>query len=189
MKLFIIRHAESANNHLALDLTYDEYMHHRSVEPPLTELGVRQAEVLAQHLAQGPNPEQFREELSSPRSAYGITHLYCSPMLRALQTALPVAQALGLQPEIWIDIHEHGGMFLGNPRSDDGLTIHPGLTRTEILTDFPGYCLPDAISEDGWWNSGYEDMPGCYRTPRVWRAYYIDAPKKMPRPAWTNASP
>lgn len=162
MKLFIIRHAESANNRLAIDLTYDQYMAQRSADPVITELGARQAALLAEHLACAAAPEsQIEAHPGHGNGGYHLTHLYCSPMLRTLQTARPVAQALGLQPQVWIEIHEHGGMFRGNPRSGEELVIHPGLTRAAIQSDYPGYQLPDRITEEGWWFSAYEDMPGC----------------------------
>ncbi|HXF63414.1 MAG TPA: histidine phosphatase family protein [Caldilineaceae bacterium] len=179
MRLFIIRHAESANNRLALDLTYEEYMAQRSPDPPLTERGQRQAKLLAEHLASDTIPETYHETIPTrqdgqePPARYGgyhITHLYCSPMLRTLQTAQPVVAALGLKPTVWVEIHEHGGMFKGNPRSGEELIIHPGLTRAAIQADFPEYELPETITEKGWWNSGYEDMPACYaRAIRVAR--------------------
>ena len=157
MKLLIIRHAESANNSIALNLDYDAYMRSRSADPAITELGVEQTRLLAQHLA-------------ATKDHYGITHLYASPMLRALQTAAPVAAALGLQPELWTDIHEHGGIFHGNPRSDEGVVIHPGLCRQDIERDFPGFVIPDTVTDEGWWRAEYEDLPGCYaRAIRVAR--------------------
>jgi 2,3-bisphosphoglycerate-dependent phosphoglycerate mutase len=173
MKLFIIRHAESRNNRLAIDLSYSEYMSKRSPEPPITELGVRQAQILAEHLAQAVSPEHYVE--GSPNgnpknNGYRLTHLYCSAMLRTMQTTQPIAQVLKLQPHLWLDLHEHGGMFLGNPRTGEELTIFPGLTRSEIGEKFPGYVIPDEVSDSGWWQGGYEDMPGCYaRATRVAR--------------------
>ncbi len=162
MKLFMIRHAESANNRLAIDLTYDEYMAQRSPDPTITELGQRQAKLLACHLADEAAPEsQHEARPQHGNGGYHLTDLYCSPMLRTLQTALPVSQALGLKPQVWIDIHEHGGMFHGNPRNGGELVIHPGLTRSAMQTDYPDYLLPDLVKEEGWWFNGYEDMPGC----------------------------
>ena len=110
MKLFIIRHAQSVNNALA-----DE--RDRVSDPSLTELGHHQAQLLAEHLAIGKNPElskwtSVEATVSHNRRSYDITQLYCSAMHRSLQTAQPIAQALNLTPEIWLDIHEHGGIFL-----------------------------------------------------------------------------
>ena len=171
MRLFIIRHAESANNRLATSAAYDEYMAKRVDDPPLTELGMKQAERLAEHATANAHPESTQEQPSTqPNSGYGFTHLYCSPMLRSLQTAEPIARTTGLRPEIWMDIHEHGGIFLGNPRTGEGLISRPGQTRRQISERFPTYALPEMIGDAGWWNREYEDMPACFaRATRVAR--------------------
>ena len=147
MELYIIRHGQSTNNALT---NHED----RGCDPPLTDLGRRQAELLARHLAEGIQREP------SAKAGYGITHLYSSPTWRALQTAQPVGEALGLAPEVWIDVHEWGGIFLdhGEPV---GIVGYPGKTRSEILAEFPDYILPDGITEKGWWNQGAEDMAGC----------------------------
>jgi broad specificity phosphatase PhoE len=166
MRLLIIRHAESSNNKLALNLDTGTYMQQRSADPVITELGVRQAQCLAEHLAGDP-------PAGAPpggKGIYGITHLYCSPMLRTLQTSQPFAKALGLRPVIWNDIHEHGGMFMGNPHTGENFVVHAGLTRADIERDYPDVELNDTIAADGWWKSGYEDISGCYaRAIRVAR--------------------
>lgn len=161
MQLFIIRHAQSANNRIAESVEYDEYMEKRDPEPPITELGERQARLVAAHLAGDEHPEAGYESTAAQGGrGYGITHLYCSPMLRTLQTGLPISQAIGVKPEIWLDIHEHGGCFHGNPRRGK-VTNFPGLTRQAILETFPTYEVPTVITEQGWWSSGYEEMAGC----------------------------
>ena len=162
MKLFLIRHGESFNNRLEdEDLTQAEYMQRRVADPPLTELGERQADAVAQHLTEARIPEHYRQYLEPDGVGYGITRLYCSAMLRAMQTAQPIASTLGLSPRVWVDIHEHGGMFEGDPRAAGGPGIHQGMTRSQIAARFPGYQLPAEVSESGWWPGGYEDMDGC----------------------------
>ena len=59
MELYIIRHAQSSNNALA-----DE--RERVCDPHLTELGRQQAELLAAHLAAGPDLHPIRPWLTSP---------------------------------------------------------------------------------------------------------------------------
>ena len=154
MQLYIVRHGESANNALGTeDASYDEYMATRSPDPVLTQIGERQATLVGAHLA---------------KVGYGITELHCSAMVRAMQTALPIGQALGLRPQVWIDIHEHGGMFLGNPRNGEGIHSYPGISRGEAIEQFPGYGLPDGLSNTGWWHQDYEDMDACaVRAERV----------------------
>lgn len=57
-------------------------------DPPLDAKGERQAERVAAYIA-----SQVDGEIGT---AAAITAVYCSPFLRAMQTAAPVAQALGL---------------------------------------------------------------------------------------------
>ncbi len=167
MKLFLIRHAQSANNFLAETVAMGEYMERRSPEPPLTEIGERQAQLVADHLVGIDYPEAGQEQADGKQQGYGFTKLYCSPMLRTLQTAQPISKALGVQPEVWIDIHEHGGIFHGDPEKGP-VAQHFGLTRQEMMSLFPGYQLPAEITEKGWWPGGYEEMEGCYqRAQRV----------------------
>jgi len=155
MQLYIIRHAQSINNALADPRDRDR-------DPTLTELGQRQAGILARHLAAG-------VELVPPasttngrdRQGYYFTRLYCSPMWRALQTADSIGQALGLTPEVWADIHEQGGIFLDH-WDGRGPTGYPGKTRQEIQAVFPHYVLPSDVTERGWWNRDYEDWPACH---------------------------
>jgi 2,3-bisphosphoglycerate-dependent phosphoglycerate mutase len=159
MQLFIIRHAQSTNNALG-----DERLRDR--DPELTELGERQAEILAEHLATGieREPASLQGE-DYPQAGYGITRLYCSPMWRALQTAQPVGRALGLKPEVWTDIHEQGGIYLdaADGRSRVG---YPGKTRQEIEAAFVDYVLPDDITQGGWWNRGFEEKDDFHARAR-----------------------
>lgn len=159
MKLFIIRHAQSANNVLEVE-NYDYYMRNRVVDPPITALGVKQAECVARHLAAEEHAEHLHEN-ADQRSGYGFTHIFVSPMLRCLQTALPISHALGVIPEVWIDIHEQGGMFLGNPRTGEDLRFFPGMTRSEIAANFTTYKIPETITESGWWQGGHEEHSQC----------------------------
>lgn len=153
MELFIIRHGQSGNNALA-------NIRDRSVDPPLTDLGERQAEMLGEYVARGENQELSRETTGNTkyelRHGLGITSLFTSPMYRSLQTVQPVSRASGLAPRIWVDIHEEGGMFL-NHGGGEGLVGYPGRTRSEILAEFPDYVLPTSFDETGWWNKDHED--------------------------------
>ena len=153
MDLFIIRHGQSGNNALA-------NIRDREVDPPLTDLGERQAERLAEHLASGETHDRITADTGNTkyqiRQGFGITSLFSSPMYRSLQTVQPVAKFLGLEPEIWVDIHEEGGMYL-NHGGDEGLVGYPGKSRSEILREFPNYHLPTSFNDAGWWNKGHED--------------------------------
>jgi broad specificity phosphatase PhoE len=151
MQLYIIRHAQSANN--AINDSKD-----RTQDPPLTDLGRRQAEIVADYLANGlPLDERLfpgRNLNGSTPRGFGISRLYCSPMLRTLQTAQPISAALGMAPEVWVDIHEHGGIFL-EYADERGVVGFPGLTRREIAEQFSHYVLPEAITDQGWYNPAH----------------------------------
>ena len=158
MKLYLIRHAQSTNNTLV-----DQ--RERVADPDLTELGYRQAQILAEYLTNGKNPELFvgnsaEATVTQQQHGYGLTRLYCSPMWRALLTAELAGQALGIAPTVWTDIHEVGGIYMDYGEAG-GLKGHPGKTRSEILERFPDYILPEEISEAGWWHGTREDWPFC----------------------------
>ena len=143
MQLYIIRHAQSYNNALT-DWT------ERVSDPPLTELGERQAARLAEYLASTPD-EAEQPGSGAPyvnRTGFRFTRLFTSAMRRSLQTAVPIGQAIGLQPEVWVDIHETGGVFL-DYHEGRGL---PGLKRAEMAAQFPTIRLTPEVTEEGWWN-------------------------------------
>jgi 2,3-bisphosphoglycerate-dependent phosphoglycerate mutase len=147
MELYIIRHAQSTNNALP-----DET--NRVTDPPLSDLGKQQAQLLAAYLSDGRNRDPWLDPttgnlIQDQGKDFGFTHLYCSAMYRSLQTTQPIGKALGMTPEVWIDIHEHGGMYLEQP---DGIVGFPGKTRSEILSEFPDYVLPDMITDAGWYD-------------------------------------
>ena len=142
MELYIVRHGQSTNNALA-DRS------ERVADPPLTPLGRRQAEMVAQHLATG-----MVKVPDGELRPYGIGRLYCSAMERALDTAQVMGSALGLVPEVWLDIHEVGGIYLDGPEGPEG---YAGKTRQEIEDEYPGFVLPDGITDEGWWNRPRED--------------------------------
>lgn len=174
MILYLIRHAQSENNALAEriqetagdfdELSFDEYRLNRSADPSLTTLGFQQAEILAQFLQTArPKHRTTAEdpgELELNGNPLGITSLYCSVMLRALQTAQPIGQALGLRPRTWVDLHEHGGMFANS--GDNGEVVgHRGLSRQELIAQFPDSDWTEDISDEGWWFGSEEDYAAC----------------------------
>lgn len=137
MHLFLIRHGQSTNN-------ADTSLSSRVADPALTATGEHQAQQLADYIST--HPEHF-----------GITHLYASPMLRALQTATPLAQALQLPLQVWPDICEYGGIYLDDEGSPHGIA-QSGLTRPQIMERFPLAELDDTITDEGWWKmpNGHE---------------------------------
>ena len=150
MELFIIRHGQSGNNALE-DVTK------RSKDPLLTEIGEQQAECVGPYLGAGQHLDVAERQNGRPF----LDRLYCSPMIRTLQTARPIGRTLGLAPEVWVDIHEQGGIFLDHGEGR-GVVGYSGLTRSQILEQFPDYVLPDEVGEDGWWNRGFEEIHVCH---------------------------
>ncbi len=134
MQVYLIRHAQSENNVLT-----KETLHRRQVDPDLTELGYVQRERLAEYLAS---------------DGFNITRLYTSAMYRALLTTETIGVALDLKPIVWLDLHEKGGLFRRRNGTVNGV---PGLTRAKIRRLFPGFQLPKAVSETGW----YDTTLGC----------------------------
>lgn len=160
LRVTLVRHGESANNSLGQQADFDRYMLDRVADPVLTETGVQQAQLAADYLAA---ESQRSRELS-------VSHIFCSPMWRTLQTTRPISQALQIDPEVWIDLHEQGGIFQRQPDGTDA--NRPGATRSEILENFPNYKLPDSITEQGWWTGGHEGMsPFLGRAIRL--AYHL----------------
>ena len=129
---YLIRHAQSENNVLN-----EESMHRRKVDPALTEMGYRQRDLLADFLASGRETKDERFEISQ---------LYTSAMYRSLLTAQPLGSGLNLQPQVWLDLHEKGGMFQRRNGRSSGFN---GMTRSAIQSEFPDFGLPDSISESG----------------------------------------
>jgi 2,3-bisphosphoglycerate-dependent phosphoglycerate mutase len=157
MELFIIRHGQSTNN---VSMIYD--YKDREADPPLTELGQKQAAKVADYLAKVENFDHWVERKTEDRETlqgFGITRIFCSPMLRTLQTTLPISKALNLQPEVWPDLHEHGGLHLDSG-DERGILGFPGLGRSAMMEQFPGYVLNKSITDAGWYDfsHGVEDL-------------------------------
>ena len=153
MHVYLIRHAQSENNILTSDS-----LHRRKVDPDLTELGYRQREKLAEFLG---------NEADHADQPIAISRLYTSAMYRSLLTTQPVSAALNMQPKVWTDLHEKGGMFL---RQNGRVNGFGGLSRSAIKSQFPDYQLPDAISEAGWYDAaqGYEpETHSAFRAIKV----------------------
>ena len=167
MQLYLIRHGQSTNNILEDAARRDQPgidKKERVADTPLTETGTEQARLLARHLQTEMDKTDARDRVFG-KTGYGLERIFCSPMLRTLQTAQPIADATGLKPEVWTDIFEEGGIWFQTPGEEPD--ICPGMNRAEINDSFPSFLLPDSISDSGWWNRPKETRNEC--TSRVAR--------------------
>lgn len=150
MILYYVRHGQSANNALHAATQSDK---DRVKDPELTEMGVRQAERVADLLCNG---HPFTNVYEPHKTGFRVTHLYSSLMVRAITTARPIARALGLPLLGWKDIHEGGGIFLDDPVSGQSVG-HPGNSRAELSGRFPELVWPEDANPAGWWNRPFEE--------------------------------
>lgn len=151
MNLYLIRHAQSINNHLWQVHGSDEM---RVEDPELSDLGYLQAKVLAQFLSQ---THLELDELYDRQNERGffLTHLYVSPMVRSVATGVEVGNQVGLRPIMHMEIFEGGGIYLSNAETGEreGLS---GKNGVYFRQNFPEVVLPDAMQDDGWWSRPFE---------------------------------
>lgn len=123
VELLVIRHARPVR---------DEAPEGGSADPDLADLGLRQAEATADHLADE-----------------GIDHIVSSSMKRAVRTAEPLAERLGLSVEILDDLRE----------SDHRSRIY--VPSEEFSRDDPAtahYYEPDIDITETIFSDGYEEF-------------------------------
>jgi len=142
MELYLIRHAQSLNN--------AGPEQERVEDPPLTDLGHQQAVHLARWIP-----------------SLKLTRLITSPFLRTLQTTEHIHPPAALKPQVWRQLHEHGGCVAGP--SPDVMVGRPGMTRAEIESRFPAFDVGAEIDGDGWWKSRpYETLDeACHRAAKL----------------------
>jgi 2,3-bisphosphoglycerate-dependent phosphoglycerate mutase len=146
-QFYFIRHAQSTNN-LLFDNTGSSVG--RVEDPSLTELGREQSKFLAEFLKIG-SPDGGSLQSDTRAAGFGITHIYSSLMLRAVETGTPIAETLCLPLIAWEDIHEQGGIYLNDEKTGapNGL---PGKTPSFFRANFPDLLLPHNLDKKGWWH-------------------------------------
>ncbi len=116
MELFIIRHGESIGNLVAEDMPDGE----------LTELGRQQAALVGEGM-----------------KTAGVTRIVSSPLMRAIETAQPLARILKLPIEIWKNTCE--------VRSKGP---YKGPTPQRLAEMYPETRCGDDMEADGWFCPG-----------------------------------
>lgn len=147
MRLYLIRHAESANN--VLYGMADEATR-RSPDPDITERGHQQAALLAAHLAHPDSEPRQHAYKETEGLHFGLTHLYCSLMSRTILTGSYVAEATKLPLVALPDLFEKGGIY----KVDENGRYHglPGPNRAYFEQRFPALNLPESLGDEGWYN-------------------------------------
>ena len=130
MEFYLIRHGQSVNNASSDTLEPD---------PALTNLGREQAN----HVGKALQEKKIRR-------------LYCSPMLRTLQTAEIIGRVLELSPHVYVGLHEWDGIWEASV-GRYGATL-PGLTRTQMREICPNVVLPDDVTDKGWLFSEWRNV-------------------------------
>jgi broad specificity phosphatase PhoE len=141
LEVFLLRHGQSLGNQTG----------ERIYDPPLTELGRRQAERAADLLA-----------------ALQPTHVVSSPMVRALETAVPLAERVRLPVTVWPDLVEYNHW-----------DAYGTLPRAELVRRFPRAVLPGGFPEEGVRYEGPEPEASAWRRARG----VVGRLAALPRPA------
>jgi len=153
LELYFIRHAQSENNAIWSANPYEEL---RKADPSLTPIGFQQAELVADLLA-APYTRQEMDWDPHNRQGFGLTHLYCGLMERALLTGTIISRKLGLPLVGRLDFHEAGGIYLARVvNGQEEVDILHGHTRDYLDRTFPDLVKPAGIADHGWWRGGME---------------------------------
>ena len=164
MQFYFIRHAQSEDN-VQLANRGRDGMNDAGVnssyadlqgDPELSETGRKQLDHLVPFLV-GRNEKQLivSPDSGNPMTHFNITHVYASLMVRSMETAGALANALDLSPMVWEDLHETGGIWTPDEKSGQ-LIGQPGNSRTFFEQRFPRFQLPDKLGDEGWWNRPLE---------------------------------
>lgn len=151
-RLYLIRHAQSANNAI---WDGSDHMTGREPDPEITEIGHRQAQTLAEHMSHPHAEVRQHPFVPAEEFHFGLTHVYCSLMTRSILTAEYIASACGLELQALSDVFEKFGIYdVGDDGNLQGL---PGPGRDYFTQRFPRLKLPQEFNDDGWWNRPVEN--------------------------------
>ena len=165
MLIYFIRHAQSENNAITANTGLSI---ERVADPGLTDIGRRQAASLADHMHQciigmdgsdsgGCGENQHKK---------GV-FLYTSFMIRAVETAMSISQAIDVPARGRMEIHECGGVYRENTFTGE-LEGLPGATTSNFREDYPNLIIENPVNYYyGWWNRPFEKIEE--RLPRAKR--------------------
>jgi len=157
MKLFFIRHGQSTNNLLWTENNSEDS---RVEDPTLTPTGKQQANLAGVYIKDVLIPSEIT--LDSEH----IT-LYCSLMIRAVETGCVISRELGQPIFAYPDIHEIGGIYLEDETQGEKIGLE-GKQRSYFLENFPELVTPENWPGTGWWNKRFENRQMAYsRAKRV----------------------
>jgi 2,3-bisphosphoglycerate-dependent phosphoglycerate mutase len=153
MKLYLIRHGESENNALWSSTGTTKG---RVPDPELTETGHKQAQLLADHLADSQGEPLHHPWVAGEngRRGFALTHVYCSLMTRSILTAQYVSRSCNLPLLADADIFEKCGIY--EETVDETKAGLPGPDREYFEKRFPKLKLPAVLGHGGWYNRPYE---------------------------------
>lgn len=161
MELYFIRHGQSENNAIMKGIGRDKYLNLRETDPDLTSIGKEQAQLLADFIAR-PHDEDGYDPQN--RNGFGLTHLYCSLMIRAIKTGQAVSEKTGLPLVAWPDVHETGGVFDSSIEDGEPVFIgKPGPGKSYFASEFPNLIIPEDLPESGWWNREKESRENYHK--------------------------
>ena len=158
MEITFIRHAQSENNAKVPHGDSLRAPSHplREPDPAITALGQEQITRLAAFLPTWWDLRIDREQHRLTAAPLGLQGLLCSLMRRALQSTAPLAEALAVPTTARADLHEIGGIYDGRAGAR---ATQPGMTRGEVVAEYPKFDLPATLSEAGWWRREAETFP------------------------------
>lgn len=156
LKVYLIRHAESNNNLASCSMDREAYEQVREHDPTLSEGGIEEARQLGQYMRE--HPDKFDNFVDNV-----FMEIHCSAMTRSLQTADIISKEIGLDPIVWVDIHEVKGCRVKDQ-------AFPGKSRNEILDKFPNFVLPPEVTDHGWFlqDRAETEEEAWDRAGRVW---------------------
>ena len=150
LQVYFIRHGQSTNNLFWNETDRNTYLLGRIMDADLTPIGVEQAKLVADYISRPKESDVYDPQ---NRYGFGLTHLYCSLMIRSIKTGTHIAEKTNLPLVAWPEFHETGGLFETEIKEGEPI-FHgrPGHGKSFFESQFPNLVLPEDLPEDGWWN-------------------------------------